>query len=504
EELSERFWKAAEPIWASNEETYADLAEELDSPLASALLAEIMAIDSREAFEARGLDSNGLWAIHGLSIYPMVHWQLVDAQAFEAMLDRAATEAGTDLPKRSIGEQELIWVDLGGFGLAVHHDDRFVTAALVPDEPDMLRRVANLDRPDEAFRPDSLSEFNRERGFAPQGSGYFDFTRLVDRLLDTDSDPIMAGRHEKFDGIADNTACQSELRALTGIVPRLSGGYTQLSDREVHFAMSVETDSEFGGKLAGIADSPVSFDKGEPGLLSAGLSINIVAARDFAREIVDGWVEQPPECPLFSNIRENAEDWQLGLNRPIPPVVTNLQGFRVQVDHVETGGETGIRDVAGTLAIFMRNPQMMIGMAQMFSPELAELDLTPGKEPQPLPPGMVPNLPEGAEAFIAMGENALGLALGSDQRDRIVDALQPGEADSTLFRYAINWPAYIEMMEAMMAQTRSELAEMDTDIEMPDNEDMFAGLAEVYQYSDTSIELSEAGIRIASSMRLAE
>lgn len=504
EGLSERFWKAAEPVWETNEETYAELAESVDSPLAKALLAEVLAIDSREAFEARGLNSNGLWAVHGMGLYPVVHWQLSDPAAFEAMLDRAATEAGTDLPRRSVGGEDLIWVDLENFGLAVHHDSHFITLALVPDDPAMLRQVANLDQPGTSFRPATLSQFNEERGFTAQGSGYFDFTTLVDRLLDSDNELALPGGGDELQGLADNPACQSELRALADSIPRLSTGYTSISDRDLTFDMTLETSQELGGKLAGIADSPVSFGNGETGLLSFGMAFNIVAARDFARELVAGWVEQPPECPAFSSIREKAEDWQLSLNRPIPPVVTNLQGFRVNVDRVETGGDTGIRDAAGTLAVFMRNPQMLIGMAQMFSPELAELDLAPGKDPQPLPEGMVPNLPEGVEAFIALGDNALGLALGSEHRDRLPEALEPGGGDARIFHYAINWPAYAEMMEAMMAQTRAELEELNSDMEMPANEDMFSGFAEIYRYSDASVELTDEGIRMSSSMQLAE
>lgn len=504
EGLSERFWKAAEPMWESNEETYAELADSIDSPLAKALLSEVLAIDSREAFEERGFNSNGLWAVHGMGLYPVVHWQLSDPAAFEAMLDRAATEAGTDLPRRSVGDEDLIWVDMDEFGLAVHHDSQFITLALVPDDMAILRQVANLDQPSESFRPATLSQFNEERGYAAQGSGYFDFTTLVDRLLDADNELALPGGGDELQGLAGNPACQSELRALTESIPRLSTGYTSISDRDLTFDMTLETSQELGGKLAGIADSPVSFNNGETGLLSFGMAFNIVAARDFGRELVAGWVDQPPECPVFSSIREQASDWQAGLNRPIPPVVTNLQGFRVNVDRVETGGETGIRDAAGTLAVFMRNPQMLIGMAQMFSPELAELDLAPGKDPQPVPDGMIPNLPEGVEAFVALGNNALGLALGSEHRDRLNEALEPGGGDATIFHYAINWPAYAELMEAMMAQTRAELEEMDSDVEMPANEDMFSGFAEIYRYSDATVELTSEGIRMSSTMRLAE
>lgn len=506
ESLSERFWQAAEPIWETNSETYDVLLEATESPLARALIGEFLAIDSREAFEARGFESNGLWAIHALSLYPVVHWQLTDPQAFEAMLDRASAEAGTDLPTRRIDSTEIIWVEIDNFGLAVHHDEHFITLALVPDDDALLRRVANLEQPGRAFPTSTLADFNRERGFKPQGSGYLDFNRLFDALLDGD-DPHMAPVRDALDleTAGNDAACRNELRALADIIPRISTGYTGVTGNRIDLAMTIETDADLGNRLAAIADSPVALANGRPGLFSAGMAFNLVAARDFARDLVGGWVEHPPECPMFSNIRDQAEEWQLGLNRPIPPVITNLQGFRVEVDRLEIGEDDEVMgDAAGTLAVFMRNPQMLIGMAQMFSPQIAELELAPGKEPQRLPAEMLHNMPEGIEAWIAMGENAIGLALGADQRDRLPAALESGESGSAILHYAIHWPAYAEMMQAMMERTRAELEQTELEIDMPPNDDMFAGLAEAYRYSDATIELTGNGIRMSSSLELAD
>lgn len=501
EALSEKIWSALEPMMAANRDVYEEVSEEVDAPMIEALLNEFLAIDSRQAFEERGLHGNGLWAFHGLSIYPVLHWQLLDAEAFSATLERIG--AGNDLPSRGIDGEEVIWIDLQGLGLAIHHDDHFVTAAIIPDEPSLLRRVANLDQPAEPFRQQTLSEFNRERGYAPQGSGFLDFSRLIDRVLDEDADVAAAG----MQAITQDPACDRELRVLAGHFPRLSSGYTGVSEREMNASFRLETDPELGGKLAGIAEAPFNLDSERSGLFNAGLAFNLVAARDFARELVGGWVENPPECRLFENIAENAEEWQLALNRPIPPLVTNLHGFKLNLDRLELGeqGQAAqpVSDAAGTLAVFMRNPQMLIGMSQMFSPELAELDLRPGGEPQPLPSGLVPNMPELA-AYIAMGESAIGLAVGEDQKDRLVQELEPGEADTALLRYGIDFAAYAEMMDALVERARAEFEEMEGDVEMPSNGDIFAAMAEIYDYSEMSIHLTPEGMEIASSITLTD
>ncbi len=502
EELSNNLWATAEPMMAANRQQYEAMAEEIDDPLLSALLRELMEIDGRESFETRGLHGNGLWAIHGLSLYPAIHWQLSDAEALSATLERVAENAGTELPWRGIGDEEVLWIDLGEFGLALHYDDQFLSAALVPDDMSFLRRVADLDRPAQAYNPDHLAQFNRERDYMPQTSGYLEFSLLLERLLDDEDELAAPARLAAgMQNLLADPSCAEELGALVDRFPRLSMGYQHLSGNEIGTTMRIETERSLGERLAAIADSPVRLEGDPSAIFSGGIAFNLVAARDFARETVSGWVDNPPQCQLFANIRDNAAEWQLGVNRPIPPMVTNLQGMRINVDDVQFGEMMNVTDASASLAVFMRNPQMIVGMAQMFSPELAELGLRPGGDPQPLPAGMIPNMP-GVSAWVAMGENSIGLALGEEQKDRLSGLLEPGRADSAVLQFGMDFAAYGEIMQNMMAQTRAQLEEMDADVEMPYGEDAFAAFGEVYDYSEFSVHLKPGGIEINSLMRL--
>lgn len=502
EELSNQFWATLAPMAESNRKQYEAMDEEFDHPMLSVLLRELMEIDGRDAFEARGLHGNGFWAVHALSLYPVIHWQLSDPEAFSATLERVAADAEMELPWRGIDDEQVLWIDLGEFGLALHHDDQFLSVALVPDDMSFLRRVADLDRPAQAYDPDDLARFNRERDYLPQTSGFVEYSLLLERLLDDDDELTAPARLTAGmqDLIAD-PACSAELNALIDRFPRLSIGYHHLGRNEIGTTMRFETDRELGQRLAQIADSPVRLEGDPAAMFSGGVAFNIVAARDFARETISGWVDNPPQCNLFSGIREHAGEWQLAVNRPIPPMVTNLQGMRLSVDDLQFGEMMNVTDASASLAVFMRNPQMILGMAQMFSPELAELGLQPGGDPQPLPAGMVPNMP-GVDAWIAMGDNSLGLALGEEQKDRLRGLLEPGQADSAILHFGVDFAAYTRLMEQMMAQTRAQLDELDADIEMPYDDDTFAAFGEVYDYSEFSILLKPGGIEFNSLMRL--
>lgn len=504
EGLSEKLWAPLASMSEFNRETYTDVADELDeAPLVAAVLREFAQIDSREAFTERGLDPNGHWALHAVSLYPFVHWQLSDSEAFRATLDRIAADAGTELTWREIEDVPVMWAEMEELGLALSYDEQFATLAIVPDNGALLRRVANLDQPAKAYAPADLASFSDERGYTPYGSGFVDFAHVVSQVLDGDDAMLAAAREASPLGeIAGNAACRSELGALVDIFPRASLGYSEVSETFMAFDMTVEADPAFAERMRVIADTPVSLDDDEAGLLGFGLAFNIVGARDFAREIVAGWVENPPECQLFENIREKAGDWQLALNQPIPPVVTNFHGLRLNVENVTLGENSNLESAEGSLALFMRNPQMMLGMAQMFSPELAALQLEPGGEPQPVPAGVIPNLPEGISALIGLGDTALGLAVGEAQKARLDEAMDPGTGGDAILSYGINFAGYAEALDGLMAGMQEQLEAMGEDGDAANPSEAMSAMAELYEYTQASMHLTGRGIEFRSTMTL--
>lgn len=502
EDLVDQFWEPLESLSEMNRQTYGQMAEaaEDESLLAAALLREVGKIDSRAAWEARGLHSNGHWAVHSIGLFPVVHWQLVDAAAFEATLERLAADANIELTRRDVGGQSIIWAPMEDAGLAIHYDDDYATLALIADDEALLRRVANVDKAGTSLDPGTLAGFNRARGFAPYGSGYVDFVTLFDRLL-TDDDPFISAARgsAELGQFADDPACHDEFGALTSVFPRFSGGVTQMDHQAVSATMRLETEPGLATRLAQIARTPMGLETGSARVLSVGLTLDLIAARDLARDIVAGWIENPPQCELFAEIRENAADWQLALNRPIPPVVTNIHGFRMQLDSLSMEGAGNVTDASGMLAVYMRQPQMLIGMAQMFSPELAELDLQPGGEPQSIPPGMIPDMPD-LQAWVAMSEGAIGLAIGEDFRERLTGALDGGDSDNAILGYTINMKGYGELMESMMSQMMGEF-DNNEEVEAPPA-DMMNIMAEYYEESRFAIHLTEDGIEFISTVTL--
>lgn len=493
--LLERLWQQMDMAGELSTAAYEEMADRAQDSLVSALARELAELDSAQAWAERGIDIEGVAGLHTIGVFPLLHWQLSDADAFAATLERIEAEADITLPRREIEDQTVIWLPLDGIGLALHHDDQFLTAALVPDRTDLLRRVANLDPPATALQHQQVDAFNSARGLRNDSAGFVDFQRLVRQLLDGEDEWLVEARARgPLAQLADEPSCRQELSALTRIFPRKSFGTTEADADSMTIRTRLETESGFGLRLGTMADSPVALTTGRAGLMHAGLAFNLVAARDFARDIVGNWVDQPPECFLFAGIAEQSADWQLALNRPIPPLVTNLHGMRLQIDEMALV-DGAVDDVAGTLALFMRNPQMMLGMAQMFSPELAALDLRPGGEPQPVPPELAPDLGT-IPAWMGISETGLGLALGDDTL--LASALEAGPADSLVFSGGLDLASYSELIELGLAALPGD------DNPAADADETLALLATIYSYMHKQVHLGEDGIDFVLGIEIAD
>lgn len=503
----DKAWAMNDASARSNQAIFDALAEGEDvSAEMNALIEQARALSTREGWEAAGLHANPLYAIYGVDLMPFAELELSDGAAFNELVTRVEADLDQPLQRRDIEGVEVIWFEIAeGFGIAMQHDQDSVTVAVIPDDAVMLTRVAGQYEPADAMSADTLQAFNREIGFSNHGSGFMDWQRMVDALL-TGEAAISRLTHEPghqqaLTSVIENPACVAEYQAVTEALPRMVFGYTRLTESHADFLARQETSAELAAGLSPIARAPVSIDRELAGLFNFGLAFDLVAAREFARGLVDGWVVNPPQCPSFAEIAAQAPKLQESLNRPIPPVVTNLNGLFLEAESLSLG-ENGIPTGGGTLSFFMRNPQLLVGMAQMFSPAVAELQLEPGGEPQPVPDGAIPQLQQlDLKAWLAMGENAIGIAIGEDNVEALTEAIQATSADDLLLAGRFDFDVLIDlvdMAEATLGDTGGEEAAMGLAAQRA----QYEALAEIYDKAGFKIRLGDKGIDFVAETTL--
>jgi hypothetical protein len=115
----------------------------------------------------------------------------------------------------------------------------------------------------------------------------------------------------------------------------------------------------------------------------------------------------------------------------MPPFVNNFRGVRVSLNEIMMSQDSIPENARGHLAVHVDKPEMFIGMAQMFLPDLSNLAITPGDPPVRLPESLVP-VP-GIVAFAAMSSDAIGLAVGEQEEAGLPEFLNRDAGPEGIF-----------------------------------------------------------------------
>jgi hypothetical protein len=101
------------------------------------------------------------------------------------------------------------------------------------------------------------------------------------------------------------------------------------------------------------------------------------AVRDFLREKAAAIMEAPYQCEHLQDINQSATEAFTQLNQPVPPFVNNFRGLRLSLNEIMMTDSIP-ENARGMAAVHVDQPEMFVGMAQMFLPDLAGLSLVPG------------------------------------------------------------------------------------------------------------------------------
>ncbi len=497
--LIDKFWAINEASNVSNEAMLDALSEDEELPPAvRALVREAGNLSTRAGWEAAGFNANPYYAFYGVDLLPFAQIELADRDAFVALIGRIEADLDQPLERRDIDGVEVTWIEIeSGFGVALALDEDSVTFGLIPDQTSLLARVAGHYSPPTPFRAETLGAFNRDLGFTAYGSGFIDWQRTVTDLIGARSPVALIGGTEIAEAMRADAACVSEYQALTAKLPRMVFGYTQLSETRADLLLRQEMAPELASAIVPIARAPVAIDRELRGLINFGLAFDLLAAREFARSLVDGWIAEPPACRAFDAIAQSAPEWKDNLARPIPPIITNLQGAFLEMSQLRTEG--ALPTGGGTLSFYMRNPQVLVGMAQMFAPVLAELPMEPGSAPQRVPEDALPQLQgTGLEAWMAMGQNALGIAIGEDNVPALSEAMQESDADDLLLAGRMDFGVLSSLMEI----AEQALGGAETPEALAAQRASYEALAEVYEQAGFKLRLGNEGVDMLFEAKL--
>ncbi len=499
DEVVDTYLQRAEPILASMQQKLAEARQELEGDtekLASeagarvglAMLQELDGKLNRAGLESLGFDLTPDQVIYGISAFPVTRISLSSAEALRATVQRVLDKSGVDAPVQELGSQSYwrIVPDLDvetvddssgeaandtqesgehvGLYIAILPDHLAIGMLPVAAEAEVLPQFLAQEIPARSNAESRLREINQRFDFAAYGSGVVDFQKVFDEIINPDSlaGKLVASHGHDMAGLRSDV-CRQEVNSIIARTPRAYSGFREITDSAIASRIVLETETSLAGELAGlVADVPAA-NAASTFLAELALGLKVGPVRDFLRTKATAIDDAPYQCEALADLNSHARDAADQLNQPIPPMVNNLFGLRAAISSL--GGMDAPQSAQGLLSLHVTQPEMLVGMAQMLVPGLAELDLSPGAAPVQVPADMLP-IP-GMVIYAAQAKTTLGLSVGEGQQAGLADFInQEGKSDGTFLSVNYDAAAYMDMtgdmgLDSLASQDDNHTAQAD-------------------------------------------
>ena len=476
---------------------------------------EFVELMSSEGLRDAGLSLQSRSAFYGVGLLPVLRVELTDINAFETTIAQFEEKIGNAMSVASINEQTYRYVGDEEARLIIAVIDDYLVVTVVPTalSSEHLSTVLGLTLPAQNIASAGVfDELAREYGYTSHALGFIDFERLVATFLDHQPG-VNAGLIElmDYDDSVLTDVCRAEIREMSSIMPRIVTGYTEIGVAGIRSRAVVEIRNDIATGLATLAAAVPGLGKDHGGLFSFGMSLDLLAARDFYIARLDALEAEPYQCELFAELQDGVAKGREALNQPIPPIAYGFKGFLAVVDRIEgfdIANKQPPTDIDMRFLVAIDNAEGLLAMGTMFSPELAALNLQPDGKPVKFD---MPQLTSQFDAvYVAMTENALGIAVGADAESGLSDLLvdKAGEPPP-VFSMHMDAGTYYEFIGDSMLVSNSvdsvndESAEMSPEL-MQALSDVMTELGSMLDRMSVDIVLTDRGIEFPTTMTLGE
>ena len=476
---------------------------------AAEALDEMGKLLSIEGFRGAGIQRDSKAVVYGVGLLPVLRMTLSDGDLMDAAIARVEEKAGDGMSVAIIGGQSYRYAGDDEGRLVVAVIDNEIVLSIVPTNlPDeLLKSVLGLTLPKSSMADSGeLQKIIDDNDFLTHSVGLIDFERIVATFLDDQSgvnEELLALM--EYDGSVLDDVCRSEIREMSGIFPRIVTGYSEMSvDRFVSDTI-LELRGDIAAGLAALPAPVPGLGSDQGGLLAFGMSVDLLAAREFYTARLDALQADPYECELFADLQEGLEQARTALNQPIPPIVYSFKGFLAVVEDIE--GMDLANNQPPTSAdirvlVATDNAAGLLAMGAMFSPEIAGLDVKPDGKPVRFESQRLAGAVDAA--YVAMTDTALAMSIGQGTEVQLGDMLSA----------AVNEPHPFASMEMDTARyyefiSKTMVIEDDGEDSIPPElkaaiGEAMASAGQIFSRMTVRVEFTERGIEIPSTVELSE
>jgi len=437
------------------------------SKLLLALLQELDGKLTRPGLESLGFDLQSHKVVYGLGAFPVARVSLLNAGALKATVQRILDKAGIQAPEQNYQGQPY-W-RLAGRSPSGHHraevagglyiailEDHFAIGVFpVLAEKELLPQFLGLEKPDSSDAESRLAELNSQYDFTPYFSGLLDLSLLSGEFLKPDSLVARVMREAGATTLENlSQVCKDEIRGIISHTPRLVAGATELTPDSIGVEYVAETQPELAKQMAGLVTDVPMVENESSRMLEFAFGLKFGPVRDFLREKMMAITHAPYQCAQLQQLNTGAAEALAKLDKPMPPLFNNFRGLRASLNQFSMDHSLPER-AEGLLAVHVEQPEIFVGMAQMFLPDLASLNLAKGNPPVQIPYSLIP-VP-GVTAFAALGDSAIGISVGAGEENGLMPWLERKAAgDGTFMSLSYDIGAYLDFTQKMSRRWQRE------------------------------------------------
>lgn len=473
-----------------------------------ALEAEFADKTPEQVMATLGTRADGLFAMYGIGLAPVVRMEIADPDALRATVARLEQRTGDTFPAATLGDVGYWYFDIPDTTLrliaAIHGKHLVLTTGPATDEA-ALRSLLGLERPSRTLRDSgTLQALNKTYGYLPIGSGYVDSARIAD-VLTSPATPLETALLATT-GITKPTvdpACKTEAALLATLVPRFSGGYTRLEAGHMDMVSRIDTLPSVATDLQSLRTPMPGPRAGNTSVFDVGFGFKAASLPAVLNRWADAAQAQTFACPQLTWLNDTATELRTGASNPgIYTMAPVFSAVRLLVTRADLQSlQSGAPDGSAQLLIASGNPAALLSMAQTFAPEVSAMNLQPDGKVVALPTLAAAPLP--LPVFASMNPQLLALGVGADQETALASAMTLDTNWQPLMVYGVDGSFYAEFMQFGMAQAALAAT---TDEERKDAEEMGALMREIYgkwiKRIDVTVDVDNHGLVIEQKMQM--
>lgn len=416
----------------------ADTGSDEGSARAQAVAEEVASLMSVEGLQSAGFGRESTMVLYGNGLLPVLRIRLTDPALLEAAIARLEEKSGEALPSGSIGELRYRYLgtdEVRGV-IATVGRDLVLTVAPAAFDDEQLGRLIGLEPVSNNIAVSGrLKTLAGDYGFTEHYLGFVDIDGITRSVLGETSGLnadlfalLPVERKEPSD------LCKAEFIEMAGLVPEVVFGYTSISADRLDATVVARLRADIAEGLAAIPAAVPGLGGDKGALVSFGIGLDAMAARNFYEARLDALAEDPFECPELLPLQQGVEAGRVALQQPVPPMVYDFRGFLAIIDSLEgmdLATNTPPASVEGRFLLAMRNAPNLLQLGAMFSPDLAALSVAPDGKPVRVESEQLAGVTD--NAWIAMTEDAIAISTGEGMEQKLGEMLQAPAADNGTF-----------------------------------------------------------------------